>query len=645
MPPPAASPAAVKLEELFLTWLTLPDTQNLVTGLLRDIREHKPLPPPPPSPPPLSPRRRRRNSGGSASSSSTSLPVRHFTFDVPTSPRASPSRSRSAPAYAAFPIVDRSKDGEGGKDEADGPLLSLPTAAEEAGGRKPAKGGPPSAEEEAGSSRVADVMASSTSSASLPPLSPRSSSGASSSALLSKGLKTIPRFFIAGEGGRGRGRRIASDSYEARRSEVEERWAAFDGDGPNRNQFRTIAEQLCRYPGCVARPLFDRILSQFGSGASESKAAAASEGKKKDGDDDDAAPSVRLPLAVFRAWWLAEFAPYDEVDRLFRLLKSPERAYIFPNDLKPMMLEILALHPGLEFLEATPEFQERYALTVITRIFYEVNSSWTGAISARELRRSDLLSAMHLLDEEDDINAVLRFFSYEHFYVIYCKFWELDNDHDFRISKEDLLRYDNHALTGKIVERVFEASPCPFRVPDKDKMGYQAFSYFLLAEEDKSTQRSLDFWFRVCDLDCNGIIGPLEMRHFYAEQAHRMECLGHEVVPFEDMVCQMMDLIHPTVDGKLRLSDFLTERQRMVGVFFSALFNLNKFIAFEQRDPFYMKQQMQSEVTPWERFAGEEYARLAMEDDSDDETDGDLIMDDDVDTWMVDDDEEDIEIK
>ena len=53
----------------------------------------------------------------------------------------------------------------------------------------------------------------------------------------------------------------------------------------------------------------------------------------------------------------------------------------------------------------------------------------------------ELLDALQHLDDEDDINKVLRFFSYEHFYVVYCKFWELDTDHDFMIDKEDLLRW------------------------------------------------------------------------------------------------------------------------------------------------------------------------------------------------------------
>lgn len=35
--------------------------------------------------------------------------------------------------------------------------------------------------------------------------------------------------------------------------------------------------------------------------------------------------------------------------------------------------------------------------------------------------RGDLLQALTLLDDEEDVNKVLKYFSYEHFYVIYCK--------------------------------------------------------------------------------------------------------------------------------------------------------------------------------------------------------------------------------
>ena len=81
---------------------------------------------------------------------------------------------------------------------------------------------------------------------------------------------------------------------------------------------------------------------------------------------------------------------------------------------------------------------------VIARIYYCVNRSWSGRITLPELRRSNLLHVIQLLEEEEDINQVTAYFSYEHFYVIYCKFWELDRDHDLYIDKLDLTRHSDH---------------------------------------------------------------------------------------------------------------------------------------------------------------------------------------------------------
>lgn len=55
---------------------------------------------------------------------------------------------------------------------------------------------------------------------------------------------------------------------------------------------------------------------------------------------------------------------------------------------------------------------------------------------------------MALLEEEADINQLTEYFSYEHFYVIYCKFWELDTDHDLLIDAQDLARHNDHGEPG-----------------------------------------------------------------------------------------------------------------------------------------------------------------------------------------------------
>ena len=55
---------------------------------------------------------------------------------------------------------------------------------------------------------------------------------------------------------------------------------------------------------------------------------------------------------------------------------------------------------------------------------------------------------------------VTQFFSYEHFYVLFCRFYELDSDRDNRLSRENLLKYGDHALSSAIVDRIFEVSFC-----------------------------------------------------------------------------------------------------------------------------------------------------------------------------------------
>ncbi|XP_073705515.1 serine/threonine-protein phosphatase 2A regulatory subunit B'' subunit alpha-like [Garra rufa] len=135
---------------------------------------------------------------------------------------------------------------------------------------------------------------------------------------------------------------------------------------------------------------------------------------------------------------------YDDASKFVYLLAKPGCKYLEQEDFIPLLQDIVDTHPGLTFLKDAPEFHSRYITTVIQRIFYTVNRSWTGKINMTELRRSNFLQTLALLEEEDDINQITDYFSYEHFYVIYCKFWELDTDHDLFIDPKDLARYNDH---------------------------------------------------------------------------------------------------------------------------------------------------------------------------------------------------------
>jgi len=221
------------------------------------------------------------------------------------------------------------------------------------------------------------------------------------------------------------------------------------------------------------------------------------------------------------------------------------------------------------------------------------------------------------LAESDDIKMIRDYFSYEHFYVIYCTFWELDTDHDFLLDRDDLIKYDRHALSRRVIDRIFSEAPARFTSAVPGKMGYEDFIRFLLCDQNRSTHRAIEYWFHLFDLDGNGVITEDELKYFYEEQVQRMEYLNHETIPFPDVMCQMHDMIFPRSD-KFQLSDF-KRRRRFAGIFFSIFSSLNKFLNFEYRDPVSAKQELFDNpgFSEWDHWCGDEYLRLSMEDGGD----------------------------
>ncbi|KAK4385420.1 Serine/threonine protein phosphatase 2A regulatory subunit B''beta [Sesamum angolense] len=416
---------------------------------------------------------------------------------------------------------------------------------------------------------------------STPPLSPRSSSGSprimkqragpsalgSTLKLVNEPVKElIPQFYFLN------GRPPPNELKERCLFRINQ---FFYGhmDGLQMHEFKPVTKEICKLPSFFSTALFRKI--------------------------DVDCTGVVTRDAFVDYWINGNMLTKDIATQIYTILKQPDVKHLAQDDFKPVLRELLATHPGLEFLQSTPEFQERYAETVIYRIFYYVNRSGNGRLTLRELKRSNLIAAMQHADEEEDINKVLRYFSYEHFYVIYCKFWELDTDHDFLIDKENLIRYGNHALTYRIVDRIFSQVPRKFTSKVEGKMGYEDFVYFILSEEDKSSEPSLEYWFKCIDLDGNGIITRNEMQFFYEEQLHRMECMAQEPVLFEDILCQIVDMISPEDESYFTIRDL--KGSKLSGSVFNILFNLNKFMAFETRDPFLIRQERENPtLTDWD---------------------------------------------
>ncbi|XP_029386764.1 serine/threonine-protein phosphatase 2A regulatory subunit B'' subunit beta isoform X2 [Echeneis naucrates] len=312
---------------------------------------------------------------------------------------------------------------------------------------------------------------------------------------------------------------------------------------------------------------------------------------------------------------------HNDASKFVHLLAKPGCNYLEQDDFIPFLQDVVNSHAGLAFLKEAPDFHSRYITTVIQRIFYNVNRSWTGKITSYELRKSNFLQNVMLLEQEEDVNQLTEFFSYEHFYVIYCKFWELDTDHDLYIDQKDLARHNDQAISHKMIERIFSGTVTrDRRVYKEGRLSYADFVWFLISEEDKKTDTSIEYWFRCMDLDGDGVLSMYELEYFYEEQCQKLETMAIEPLPFEDCLCQMLDLVKPEVEGKITLRDL--KRCKLSHIFFDTFFNIEKYLDHEQKDPFSVIRELEAdgqEASDWEKYAAEEYDILVAEEAANDQ--------------------------
>eukprot|EP00731_Ephydatia_muelleri_P030091 Em0021g614a len=326
--------------------------------------------------------------------------------------------------------------------------------------------------------------------------------------------------------------------------------------------------------------------------------------------------TISFPM-LKRSWLRVTLHCHDDSARFIRMLAGVGKNYLTEEDFEVLVQDIVDTHPGLAFLQTAPEFHARYVETVIGRIFYALDRHWTGQITAVELRKSNFLQTLALLEEEPDINQVRDYFSYEHFYVLYCKFWELDSDHDLFIDASDLARHSEHALTSKIIQRMLSGIVSRDKNSVAGKMSYKDFIWFLLSEEDKTTPRSIEYWFRCLDLDGDGALSLYEMDYFYQEVQQRLRELNIDCLSVENTMCQILDMINPKEKDKVTLRDL--KACKLAPIVINTFMNLEKYLEYEQRDPVLAAaakdEGVDASLSDWERYAAQQYDRLLSEEE------------------------------
>ncbi|KAI8335998.1 hypothetical protein EDC96DRAFT_603230 [Choanephora cucurbitarum] len=275
----------------------------------------------------------------------------------------------------------------------------------------------------------------------------------------------------------------------------------------------------------------------------------------------------------------------DTISLYFNLIKKTSSPWISPEDFLPILEDIVIHHPGLQFLTNNPMFQERYIETVICTLFYTAKCK-QGKMRLSDFRRSNFVQHINQLEPDTDLNNTRDCFSYKHFYVLYVKFWELDTDHDLMISANDLANYSGGLFSTKLIDQIMQYGRIPAFATREEQHGplrlnYLDYIWLLMSEIDKSTPTAIDYWFHCMDEDGDGLMTTMDLVEYWHAQDKKLRIMfdgqSEDPILFENLICQLNDLIQPILPGQFTLNDlkknpFAAER------FFDTFCNIQKFL-------------------------------------------------------------------
>ncbi|KAI9094555.1 hypothetical protein DFS34DRAFT_696063 [Phlyctochytrium arcticum] len=328
----------------------------------------------------------------------------------------------------------------------------------------------------------------------------------------------------------------------------------------------------------------------------------------------------------FTQVWSSLLNCRDADELAFGVLQT-KGPWLSEDDFRVVIEDVCANHPGLQFLADMPVFQTRYVDTVVTRIFYDKTRNLVPRMTLKEFRKDGVLNLLLGLEREDDINMTRNAFSYKHFYVIYCKFWELDTDHDLHISLPALTAYENACLSVPILKRVYSGAGAGRHSRNDALMSYQDFIWFILSVEDKASRPGTEYWFRCLDVDGDGVLSLWELQAFFEEQAKRMdEWKMSDLWKWSDFLCAILDMINPVDPTRITINDL--RRSNNAALIFDMLFDIRKYDlhlrridpGFRDWDDLFAFDQKGERVKleGWDKFAERAYDDLAFDEGQND---------------------------
>ncbi|XP_003382540.1 PREDICTED: serine/threonine-protein phosphatase 2A regulatory subunit B'' subunit gamma-like [Amphimedon queenslandica] len=251
--------------------------------------------------------------------------------------------------------------------------------------------------------------------------------------------------------------------------------------------------------------------------------------------------------------------------------------FLRESDLENYILELIPTLPRLSHLEES--FYSFYVCTAVRKFFFFLDPLKTGRIKIQDILGCGFLDdLLELRDDDISVEAEeANWFSAQSALKVYGQYLSLDVDHNGMLNKSELARFGTGTLTKVFIDRIFQEC-----LTYEGEVDYRTYLDFVLAMENKREPQSLQYFFRLLDIDGKSALTSFSIKYFFRAMQELIEAQGYEAVKFEDVEHEIFDMVNPMCPGYITLQDLIKSGQGETVV--NMLTDLNGFLNYENRE-------------------------------------------------------------
>lgn len=219
----------------------------------------------------------------------------------------------------------------------------------------------------------------------------------------------------------------------------------------------------------------------------------------------------------------------ENQDLIFSIITyNKGRNYAVADDFGFYLVSYLQSNPKFKFCLTNTSECSIFSRYILMNLILTYDPEFRGRITRQNFVSQDFIQIL------DGVS------NFEKFKEIYQIFEALDIQKKDSLSFKDLLSYDHKRIHPKVLERVWRFLPGK---KVNDRITFADFVVFVILLEEKELQASLNFWFRVCDIEEDGILSLGEMKIWFQYQKQMLKLMNTDTEKFKELVPQIMDMM------------------------------------------------------------------------------------------------------